>query len=220
MAADDGRAPLGLCGGLWKRGSRDRGAGIRRTRNTQGWCACMLSSGGRQLQSRTRIKHHSCQHTNVLASFQQLATPGRLSRYRPVPGTHLALCMAPGENTPAGLCVLPTQLCSSLPPSSGSRGSPHLNKKYCSTRGATLSTRLMRSPSSKGTAEPAQQQQQQTTCHNASTAAARCYAPVSASWPTRCSAALNTSAADVTTISSHAALPQCKCHAISAASLT
>jgi hypothetical protein len=83
-------------------------------------------------------------------------------RYRPVPGTYLALCMAPGENTPAGLCVLPTQLCSSLPPSSGSRGSPHLNRKYCSTRGATLSTRLIRSPSSKGTAKPAQQEQQQT----------------------------------------------------------
>lgn len=65
---------------------------------------------------------------------------------------HLLLCTAPGENTPAVLCVLPTQLCSSLPARSGSRGSPLLYVKNCSTSGATLSTRLMRSPSTSGTA--------------------------------------------------------------------
>lgn len=159
-------------------------SGVMHQKHTQhdGWCACMLSSGGKQLQSQTISRHHSCQHTNMLASFQQLATPGSLSRYRPVPGAHLALCMAPGENTPAGLCVLPTQLCSSLPPSSGSRGSPHLNRKYCSTRGATLSTRLIRSPSSKGTAKPAQQEQQQRTCHKAMSAAATCWASWFCKW--------------------------------------
>lgn len=140
------------CNGSWlcgrwlpTRGAHHRGArwdcrnhstAQQQTEWRQGACAVVPEK-----QENTRCDH----------LLGQLSSPAA-ARPAPEPPPHLALCIAPGENTPAGLCVLPTQLCSSLPASSGSRGSPHLNKKYCSTRGATLSTRLMRSPSSRGTA--------------------------------------------------------------------
>lgn len=72
--------------------------------------------------------------------------------------THLVTLSPPGEYTPgalpppapAQLLAPPSSSLTPAPPPSGAEGSPLRNSKNCSTSGATLFTRLMRSPSCSG----------------------------------------------------------------------